>query len=74
MPSPRSGSRIPPSGRREGLRQRWTQGLTGVRLGAGAGLGPAIASRYVSLMGGALLLEAGPGGKGLRAVVRLQAA
>jgi len=62
------------AGQRESLRQRWTQGLAGVRLGAGAGLGLAIASRYVSLMGGELLLEAGPGGKGLRAVVRLRAA
>ena len=61
------------AGQREGLRQRWTQGLAGVRLGAGAGLGLAIASRYVALMGGELLLEAGPDGKGLRAVVRLQA-
>ena len=62
------------AGQRESLRQRWTQGLAGVRLGAGAGLGLAIASRYVSLMGGELLLEAGPGGSGLRAVVRLQSA
>ena len=62
------------AGQRESLRQRWTQGLAGVRLGAGAGLGLAIASRYVSLMGGELLFEAGPGGWGLRAVVRLQAA
>jgi two-component system sensor histidine kinase TctE len=62
------------AGQRESLRQRWTQGLAGVRLGAGAGLGLAIASRYVSLMEGELLLEAGPGGKGLRAVVRLRAA
>jgi len=62
------------AGQRESLRQRWTQGLAGVRLGAGAGLGLAIASRYVSLMGGELLFEAGPGGRGLRAVVRLQAA
>lgn len=62
------------AGQREGLRQRWTQGLAGVRLGAGAGLGLAIASRYVALMGGDLVLEPGPGGKGLRAVVRLQAA
>jgi two-component system sensor histidine kinase TctE len=62
------------AGQRESLGQRWTQGLAGVRLGAGAGLGLAIASRYVTLMGGELLLEAGPAGKGLRAVVRLQAA
>ncbi len=62
------------AGQRESLRQRWAQGLAGVRLGAGAGLGLAIASRYVALMGGELLLEAGPGGMGLRAVVRLQAA
>ncbi len=59
---------------RENLRRRWTQGLAGVRLGSGAGLGLAIASRYVALMGGELLLESGTGGRGLRAVVRLRAA
>ncbi|MEO6895648.1 MAG: sensor histidine kinase N-terminal domain-containing protein [Caldimonas sp.] len=59
------------SGQRERMKQRWTQGLAGVKLGAGAGLGLAIASRYAELMGGSLRLDAGTGGLGVRAVVRL---
>jgi len=43
-----------------------------VKLGAGAGLGLAIASRYAELMGGSLALDAGPEGHGVRAVVRLR--
>jgi two-component system, OmpR family, sensor histidine kinase TctE len=53
------------------LSLRWSQGMDGVRLGAGAGLGLAIASRYAALMGGALRLEAGPEGRGLRAALTL---
>ena len=37
---------------RDSMKQRWTQGMAGVKLGAGAGLGLAIASRYAELMGG----------------------
>ena len=55
------------------MKQRWTQGIAGVKLGAGAGLGLAIASRYAELMGGSLQLEVGPQGRGVRAVVRLRA-
>jgi two-component system sensor histidine kinase TctE len=57
---------------REGMKRRWTQGLAGVKLGAGAGLGLAIASRYAELMGGRLQLDAGPSGRGVRAVIRLR--
>ena len=57
---------------RDSMTQRWTQGLAGVKLGAGAGLGLAIASRYAELMGGSLALDAGPEGRGVRAVVRLR--
>ena len=57
---------------REHLKQRWAQGIAGIELGAGAGLGLAIASRYAELLGGALQLEVGPGGRGVRAVVSLQ--
>jgi two-component system sensor histidine kinase TctE len=58
---------------RESMKRRWTQGLAGVKLGAGAGLGLAIASRYAELMGGSLQLDAGPAGRGVRAVIRLRA-
>ena len=61
------------AGQRESVKRRWTQGLDGVKLGAGAGLGLAIASRYAELMGGSLRLDAGPQGRGVRAVVRLHA-
>ena len=60
------------AGQRENMKQRWTQGLAGVKLGAGAGLGLAIASRYAELMGGSLQLDAGPDGVGVRAVVGLR--
>jgi two-component system sensor histidine kinase TctE len=56
------------------LMQRWAQGAAGIRLGAGAGLGLAIASRYAELMGADLGLEVGTGGRGLRATVSLQVA
>ena len=61
------------AGQRESLKRRWTQGLAGVKLGAGAGLGLAIASRYAELMGGSLRLDAGTQGRGVRAVLRLRA-
>jgi two-component system sensor histidine kinase TctE len=57
---------------REQLKRRWAQGVAGVKLGAGAGLGLAIASRYAELMGGSLQLEVGPGGRGVRAVIALR--
>ena len=60
--------------KRAQLTRRWAQGEEGVRLGAGAGLGLAIASRYAELMGGALRLDAGSDGRGLRATVELQPA
>jgi two-component system, OmpR family, sensor histidine kinase TctE len=53
------------------MRHRWAQGAAGIRLGAGAGLGLAIASRYVELMGGDLVIDVGPGGVGVRATVSL---
>ncbi len=56
---------------RESLARRWAKGPAGFRLGAGAGLGLAIASRYARLMGGRLELSDGPGGHGLRAVLTL---
>jgi len=59
---------------REILARRWTQGSAGVQLGAGSGLGLAIVSRYVALMEGELMLESGPDGHGVCAVVRLRAA
>ena len=58
----------------EQMTKRWAQGSAGIRLGAGAGLGLAIVSRYVALMGGSLSLDVGPNGRGLRATVSLQAA
>ena len=51
------------------LRKRWTQGVAGQRLGAGAGLGLAIVGRYAELLGAAFSLETAPGG-GARAVLR----
>jgi len=62
------------SGQRALVKQRWAQGSAGVELGAGAGLGLAIASRYAELLGGELELDAGPGGRGLRVIVTLQEA
>jgi signal transduction histidine kinase len=53
------------------MTHRWAQGAAGIRLGAGAGLGLAIASRYAELMGGDLRVEEGPGGLGVRATVSL---
>lgn len=62
---------------RERLVRRWSQGGARGAFGArgeGAGLGLAIVARYAALMGGSLELAAGPGGKGLAAVLRLRAA
>ena len=59
---------------RERSPRRWEHGTADVVLGNGAGLGLAIASRYVDLLGGSLRLEAGPQDRGLRAVVTLRAA
>jgi len=57
---------------REKVLRRWERGGTGAQLGAGAGLGLAIVTRYAALMGGRLNLSAAPGG-GLRATLSLQA-
>ena len=54
--------------------RRWEHGTAAVGPGDGAGLGLAIASRYVDLLGGSLRLETGPDGRGLRAIVTLRAA
>ena len=51
------------------LRNRWTLGPAGQRLGEGAGLGLAIVSRYVELLGARLDLGAVEGESGLRASV-----
>jgi len=59
---------------RERIVERWAQGSAGVQLGAGVGLGLAIASRYAVLMNGSLALDAGPHGRGLCAVLELGAA
>ena len=56
---------------RERIVERWAQGSAGVRLGAGVGLGLAIASRYAALMNGTLTLDSGANGCGLRAVLEL---
>ncbi|MFI5447825.1 sensor histidine kinase [Polaromonas sp. UC242_47] len=51
------------------LRKRWTMGAAGQRLGAGAGLGLAIVSRYAELLGAHFSLEVVDGEPGLRASV-----
>ena len=54
------------------LRQRWTLGQAGQRLGEGAGLGLAIVSRYAELLGARFSLEVIDGEPGLRASVTLK--
>ena len=54
------------------LKQRWTQGSAGQRLGAGAGLGLAIVGRYAELLDARFGLEPAAGG-GVRAVLRFRA-
>ena len=52
------------------LRNRWTLGPAGQRMGEGAGLGLAIVSRYAELLGARFSLDAVEGGEsGLRASV-----
>jgi len=68
-----SGPGLDPE-QREQITQRWAQGRAGVRLGAGVGLGLAIASRYAALMNGTLELKAGPDGRGLCAVLEIDEA
>jgi two-component system sensor histidine kinase TctE len=55
------------------LRNRWTLGPAGRRLGEGAGLGLAIVDRYVELLGAHLSLESLEGERGLRASVSFSA-
>lgn len=57
---------------REGLLQRWSQGQAGEALGQGAGLGLAIVAEYARILGAALTLDAGEGGRGLRVSLRFQ--
>ncbi|MBG9389038.1 sensor histidine kinase [Caenimonas aquaedulcis] len=52
------------------LLRRWSQGASGQKLGAGAGLGLAIVQRYAQLMGATFSLLPGPQGAGLSAAVR----
>lgn len=56
----------------EQLRQRWTLGPAGQRLGEGAGLGLSIVSRYADLMSARFRLQAVPGESGLRASVTFE--
>ncbi len=51
------------------LRNRWTLGPAGQRLGEGAGLGLAIVSRYAELLGARFTLDAVDGEPGLRASI-----
>ena len=51
------------------LRNRWTLGPAGHRLGEGAGLGLAIVSRYAELLGARFSLDAIQGRSGLHASV-----
>ncbi len=55
------------------LRNRWTLGPAGQRLGEGAGLGLAIVSRYADLLGARFDLGAVEGEPGLKASVRFKA-
>ena len=54
---------------RQSLRQRWTQGSTGERLGEGAGLGLAIVARYAELLQARFELNDGPDGEGVCASI-----
>jgi two-component system sensor histidine kinase TctE len=54
------------------LRNRWTLGPAGQRLGEGAGLGLAIVSRYAELLGARFSLDAAEGEPGLKASVRFR--
>ncbi|MDB5964854.1 MAG: integral rane sensor signal transduction histidine kinase [Polaromonas sp.] len=55
------------------MRNRWTLGPAGQRLGEGAGLGLAIVSRYAELLGARFSLDAAEGEPGLRASVQFGA-
>lgn len=57
------------SSERQSLRQRWTQGSSGERLGEGAGLGLAIVARYAELLQARFELNDGPGGEGVCASI-----
>jgi two-component system sensor histidine kinase TctE len=52
------------------LLRRWSQGTSGQKLGAGAGLGLAIVQRYVQLLGATFSLRPASQGAGLCATVR----
>lgn len=61
-----------PAAARQAMMQRWAQGHDGEQLGQGAGLGLSIVARYAQLLGTALRLDAGEGGRGLRASLTLR--
>ena len=65
-----NGPGIDPS-RQARLVQRGTQGLDGVRLGQGAGLGLSIVARYAELLDAQLSMAPGPDGTGLAVVLQL---
>lgn len=53
------------------LTERWRQGVDGVRLGAGSGLGLYIVARCAGLLGAELAIERAPGGRGTRVALAL---
>lgn len=56
------------------LRNRWTLGPAGQRLGEGTGLGLAIVSRYAELLDARFSLDPAGAGPGLKASVRFKLA
>ncbi|MDO8889979.1 MAG: sensor histidine kinase N-terminal domain-containing protein [Hydrogenophaga sp.] len=63
-----------PASARMALRQRWTQGRDGQRLGQGSGLGLSIVARYAQLLGSELQLDSADHDRGLRASLVLRLA
>jgi two-component system sensor histidine kinase TctE len=53
------------------LTGRWQQGVDGLRLGGGAGLGLYIVARYAGLLGADLTIGGGTDGRGARVALAL---